>query len=90
MADRELIAATLAAGILSSGNTAVSLNENGARIAFEVYRQVLAVLKEAHDADHPPIDWQKEVLERPITVRSTQDRRTGWTGSGPLCDEERQ
>jgi hypothetical protein len=90
MADRELIAATLAAGILSSGNTVVSLNENGARIAFEVYRQVLATLKEANDVDHPPIDWKKEVLGRPITVRSTQDRRAGWTGSGPLCHEESQ
>jgi len=90
MVERELIAATLAAGILSSGSTAVSLNENGTRIAVEVYRQVLAALKESHDADHPPIDWKKEVMGRPITVRSTQDRRAGWTGSGPPREEESQ
>jgi len=87
MADSELIAATLTAGILSSGNIVVSLNENGARVAVEVYRQVLAGLK---DADRPSIDWEKEVLGRPITVRSTQDRRAGWTSSGPLGDEENQ
>jgi hypothetical protein len=69
MADSELIAATLTAGILSSGNTVVSPNENGARVAIEVYRQVLAGLK---DADHPSIDWKKEVLGRPITIRPTQ------------------
>jgi hypothetical protein len=83
MADRELIAATLTAGILSSVNTVVSLNENGARVAVQVYRQVLAGLEVA---DHPSIDWEKEVLGRPITVRSMQDHRTGRT---PLCDQER-
>jgi hypothetical protein len=90
MADLESIAATLAAGILSSGNTAVSLNENGARAALEVYRHVLASLREAHDAEHSSVDWRKEVLGRPVTVRSPHDRRAGWTGSGPVRDDESQ
>jgi|HubBroStandDraft_4_1064222.scaffolds.fasta_scaffold928868_1 hypothetical protein len=90
MADLESIAATLAAGMLSSANTAVSLHENGARAAFDVYRQVLASLREAHDAEHPSVDWRKEVLGRPVTVRSPHDRRAGWTGSGPVSDDESQ
>ena len=42
MADREMIAATLAAGILSRND--VPYNEDGARIAAEFYQQVLAAV----------------------------------------------
>jgi hypothetical protein len=54
MADREIIAATLAAAILNGRN--VSHDEDGARLAVEFYRQVLVELgaiSRAPSVSHP-------------------------------------
>jgi hypothetical protein len=53
MADRELIAATLAAGILSGKG--ISSDADGAKVAVQFYREVLDALKAPTDPSKPKI-----------------------------------
>jgi hypothetical protein len=52
MADREMIAATLAAGILSGKE--ISWNADGAKVAVQFYHEVLTALAKAATDAHKP------------------------------------
>jgi hypothetical protein len=60
MADREMIAATLAAGVLGSSKN-ISADEQGADMAIGFYRQVLAALAKAQAAEHPTAGRQRRL-----------------------------
>jgi hypothetical protein len=54
MVDPEMIAATLAAGILNGRG--IPNNEEGAKITVEFYRQIVTALAKAGNSSHEPLD----------------------------------
>jgi hypothetical protein len=62
MADREMIAATLAAGILSAADCGPDPDTDPAEYAVTLYQHVLAALAKA--AETPPVLISPELLAR--------------------------